>query len=77
MAKILKYLFYIETSALQDKTVFIVFIFTVMTFFSLEIAKHCFFVLHFLKNALYFCKLFKCVEFLFRVWIYSTKIGEL
>ena len=46
-------------------------------FFSLEIAKKCFFVLYFLKNVLYFCKLFKWVEFLFQVFIYSTKIGEL
>ena len=45
--------------------------------FSLEIAKKCFFVLYFLKNVLYFCKLFKWVEFLFQVFIYNTKIGEL
>ena len=45
--------------------------------FSLEIAKKCFFVLYFLKNVLYFCKLFKWVEYLFQVFIYNTKIGEL
>ena len=40
--------------------------------------KHmCFFVLYFLKNVLYFCKLFKWVEYLFQVFIYNTKIGEL
>ena len=41
-------------------------------FFSLEIAKKCFFVLYFLKNLL-----FKWVEYLFQVFIYNTKIGEL
>ena len=46
-------------------------------FFSLEIAKMCFFVLYFLKNVLYFCELFKWVEFLFQVFIYNTKIDEL
>ena len=46
-------------------------------FFSLEIAKKCFFVFYFLKNVLYFCKLFKWVEYLFQVFIYNTKIGEL
>ena len=46
-------------------------------FFSLEIAKKCFFVLYFVKNVLYFCKLFKWVEYLFQVFIYNTKIGEL
>ena len=46
-------------------------------FFSLEIAKKCFFVLYFLKNVLYFCKLFKWMEYLFQVFIYNTKIGEL
>ena len=48
-----------------------------MLFFSLEIAKKCFFVLYFLKNVLYFCKLFKWVEILFQVFIFNTKIGEL
>ena len=48
----------------------------VMLFFSLEIAKKCFFVLYFLKNMLYFCELFKWVEFLFKVFIYNTKIGR-
>ena len=47
-----------------------------VTFFSLEIAKKCFFVLYFLKNVLYFCKLFKWVEYLFQVFIYNTKKGE-
>ena len=49
---------------------FIVLYFHGHAFFSLEIAKKCFFVL-------YFCKLFKWVEFLFQVFIYNTKIGEL
>ena len=44
---------------------FIVLYFHGHAFFSLEIAKKCFFVLYFLKNVLYFCKLFKWVEFLF------------
>ena len=63
---------------------FIVLYFHGHAFFSLEIAKKCFFVLYFLKNVLYFlknvlyfCKLFKWMEFLFQVFIYSTKIGEL
>ena len=56
---------------------FIVFYFHGHAFFSLEIAKKCFFVLYFLKNVLYFCKLFKWVEYLFQVFIYNTKIGEL
>ena len=56
---------------------FIVLYFHGHAFFSLEIAKKCFFVLYFLKNVLYFCKLFKWVEFLFQVFIYNTKIGEL
>ena len=46
-------------------------------FFSLEIAKMCFFVLYFLKIVLYFCELFKWVEFLFQVFICNTKIDEL
>ena len=53
---------------------FIVLYFHGHAFFSLEIAKKCFFVLYFLKNVLYFCKLFKWVEFLFQVFIYNTKI---
>ena len=56
---------------------FIVLYFHGHAFFSLEIAKKCFFVLYFLKNVLYFCKLFKWVEYLFQVFIYNTKIGEL
>ena len=48
----------------------------VMLFFSLKIAKKCFFVLYFLKNVLYFCELFKWVEFLFKVFIYNTKMGR-
>ena len=56
---------------------FIVLYFHGHAFFSLEIAKKCFFVLYFLKNVLYFCKLFKWMEFLFQVFIYNTKIGEL
>ena len=49
---------------------FIVLYFHGHAFFSLEIAKKCFFVL-------YFCKLFKWLEYLFQVFIYNTKIGEL
>ena len=56
---------------------FIVLYFHGHAFFSLEIAKKCIFVLYFLKNVLYFCKLFKWVEYLFHVFIYNTKIGEL
>ena len=56
---------------------FIVLYFHGHAVFSLEIAKKCFFVLYFLKNVLYFCKLFKWVEFLFQVFIYNTKIIEL
>ena len=56
---------------------FIVLYFHGHAFFSQEIAKKCFFVLYFLKNVLYFCKLFKWVEYLFQVFIYNTKIGEL
>ena len=56
---------------------FIVLYFDGHAFFPLEIAKKCFFVLYFLKNMLYFCKLFKWVEFLFQVFIYNTKIGKL
>ena len=56
---------------------FIVLYFHGHAFFSLEIAKKCFFVLYFLKNVLYFCKLFKWVEYLFQVFIYNTKIGKL
>ena len=55
---------------------FIVLYFHGHAFFSLVIAKKCFFVLYFLKNVLYFCKLFKWVEHLFQVFIYNTKIGE-
>ena len=46
-------------------------------FFSGKLLKMCFFVLYFLKNVLYFCELFKWVEFLFQVFIYNTKIDEL
>ena len=56
---------------------FIVLYFDGHAFFPLEIAKKYFFVLYFLKNMLYFCKLFKWVEFLFQVFIYNTKIGKL
>ena len=66
-----------ELIAIFTRTTLLCFIFTVMLFFSLEIAKKCFFVLYFLKNVLYFCKLFKWVEYLFQVFIYDTKIGEL
>ena len=41
---------------------FIVLYFQGHAFFSLEIPKKCFFVLYFLKNVLYFCKLFKFME---------------
>ena len=46
---------------------FIVLYFHGHAFFSLEIAKKCFFVLYFLKNVLYFCKLFKWVNIYFKV----------
>ena len=57
---------------------FIVLYFDGHAFFSLEIAKKYFILCFiFLKNVLYFCKLLKWVEFLFQVFIYNTKIGEL
>ena len=46
-------------------------------FFLWKLLKSVFFVLYFLKNVLYFCKLFKWVEYLFQVFIYNIKIGEL
>ena len=52
---------------------FIVLYFHGHAFFSPEITKRCFFVLYFLKNVLYFCKLFKWVEFLFKVLFITLK----
>ena len=45
---------------------FIVLYFHGHAFFSLEIAKKCFFVLYFLKNVLYFCTFFKWVNIYFK-----------
>ena len=66
-----------RTQVLYKAHVLYCALFSRSCFFSLEIAKKCFFVLYFLKNVLYFCKLFKWVEFLFQVFIYNTKIDEL
>ena len=55
---------------------FIVLYFHGHAFFPLEIPKKCFFVLYFLKNVLYFCKLFKWVEYLFQVFISRTVRSE-
>ena len=59
-----------RTQVLYKAHVLYCALFSGSCFFSLEIAKKCFFVL-------YFCKLFKWVEYLFQVFIYNTKIGEL
>ena len=66
-----------RTQVLYKAHVLYCALFSRSCFFSLEIAKMCFFVLYFLKNVLYFCELFKWVEFLFQVFIYNTKIDEL
>ena len=66
-----------RTQVLYKAHVLYCALFSRSCFFSPEIAKMCFFVLYFLKNVLYFCELFKWVEFLFQVFIYNTKIDEL
>ena len=52
---------------------FIVLYFHGHAFSSLEIAKKCFFVLYFLKNVLYFCKLFKWVNIYFKFLFITLK----
>ena len=52
---------------------FIVLYFHGHAFFSLEIASKCFFVLYFLKNVLYFFKLFKWVNICFKFLFITLK----
>ena len=56
---------------------FIVLYFHGHAFFLWKLLRSDFLCFIFLKNVLYFCKLFKWVEYLFQVFIYDTKIGEL